>query len=177
MKMHIPVGATRRSYTGSKHFLRFAHLAHVASFGMLWAACSPAARAQNVTFTAMHEFSATPGSDGERPTAGLVQGTDGNFYGTSIGGFSGFGTVFQMTPGGVVTLLYPFTGAADGGAPKAALVQGTDGNFYGTTQSGGIRNGGVTYGTVFQISPTGIFTSLYKFTGGADGANPVAALV
>ena len=82
-----------------------------------------------------------------------------------------------MTPGGGVTLLYPFTGTARRRGSAASLVQGTDGNFYGTTQSGGIRNGGVTYGTVFQISPPGVFTSLYKFTGGADGANPVAALV
>ena len=75
---------------------------------------------------------------GKYPSAGLVQGIDGNFYGTTAGGGAsdGMGTVFKLTPGGVLTTLVEFTGTAGsnkGGYPIAGLVQGSDGNFYGTT--------------------------------------------
>lgn len=117
-------------------------------------------------FTVLQEFDV---SNGAFPTAGLVQGSDGRLYGTTtgggIGGNNGFGTVFAITRGGVLTTLYEFTGGADGSYPEAPLVQGTDGNFYGTSGS-----------TVFQITPSGTFTTLYTFTG-ADGAVPVSGLV
>ena len=83
------------------------------------------------------------------------------------------GTVFQISTNGTLTTLYSFTGGNDGARPFARLVQGSDGNFYGTTKYGGTNNSG----TVFQISASGVFTSLYSFTGGNDGANPEAALV
>jgi uncharacterized repeat protein (TIGR03803 family) len=86
------------------------------------------------------------GSDGAAP-GGLIQGSDGNFYGvTGQGGSSGNGTLFLITPAGVMTTLYSFTGI-DGSSPSS-LIEGTDGNFYGTTVSGGSSN----YGTVFQLS-------------------------
>jgi len=120
--------------------------------------------------------------DGANPYAGMVQGTDGNFYGTtSQGGAnpSPGGTVFKVTPGGMLTTLYSFcsqSGCTDGRQPMAGLVQATDGNFYGTTQFGGVNG----YGTVFQITPSGTLTTLYSFcsqSGCTDGRQPLAGLV
>lgn len=76
-------------------------------------------------------------TDGAGPLGGLIQATDGNFYGTtSNGGANGLGTVFKITPGGKLTTLYTFcsqSDCTDGGAPYAGLIQATDGNLYGTT--------------------------------------------
>jgi uncharacterized repeat protein (TIGR03803 family) len=111
--------------------------------------------------------------------AALVQGNDGNFYGTTAWGGStsrialGAGTIFRLSPDGTFTNLYTFTGINDGGFPYGRLVQGNDGNFYGTTYSGG-TNG---WDSVFRITPTGQFHSLYAFTGGSDGTYPYAGLV
>jgi uncharacterized repeat protein (TIGR03803 family) len=92
----------------------------------------------------------------------MVQGSDGNFYGTtSEGGIDapwGHGTLFKIGPSGAFTNLYFFTGTNDGANPND-LVQGSDGNFYGTTSGGGVNG----YGTVFKISSAGVFTSLYFF--------------
>jgi uncharacterized repeat protein (TIGR03803 family) len=99
------------------------------------------------TLTTLHGLAGYP-TDGSQPFAGLIQATDGNFYGTSQrGGTNNDGTVFKMDSGGTVTVLHSFAGD-DGMKPDAALVQGTDGNFYGTTQAGGTNN----RGTVFSIS-------------------------
>jgi uncharacterized repeat protein (TIGR03803 family) len=126
----------------------------------------------NGLFTRLYFF--TGGADGASPFAGLVQGTDGIFYGTTYyGGVFGYGTAFKITTNGVLTRLYSFTGGNDGASPEAALVQGSDGLLYGTTYHGG-TNG---YGGVFKITTNGAFTPLYAFTGGTDGANPVSALV
>ncbi|HWZ95957.1 MAG TPA: choice-of-anchor tandem repeat GloVer-containing protein [Opitutaceae bacterium] len=128
------------------------------------------------TTTTLYSFTGA-GTDGAGPLAGLVQGTDGNFYGTTeFGGSGGDGTVFKMTPAGTTTTLYSFTGAGtDGAFPLAGLVQGTDGNFYGTTEFGGSGNGN---GVVFETTPAGTTTTLYSFTGvGTDGATPKAGLV
>jgi len=115
-------------------------------------------------------------SDGAYPSAVLAQGADGNFYGTTENGGTngGAGTVFRITPAGVLTTLYSFSGGNDGAGPIPGLAQGTDGNFYGTTIDGG-SNGG--FGTVFEITAAGVFTSLYSFTGTSDGANPWGGLV
>jgi uncharacterized repeat protein (TIGR03803 family) len=126
----------------------------------------------NGTLTTLHSF--TGGADGGGPMGGLTQGSDGNFYGvTAGGGTNNAGIVYQITPTGVLTSLYSFTGGTDGANPVAGLTQGSDGNFYGTTYLGGMNNAG----TVFQITPAGALTSLYSFTGGADGASPRSVLV
>jgi uncharacterized repeat protein (TIGR03803 family) len=120
-------------------------------------------------------YSFTGSTDGSQPQAALIQATDGNFYGTTIGGgTSGQGTVFKVTPSGLESILYSFTGGADGGVPQAALIQGADGNFYGTTAAGGATG----QGTVFEITSTGVQTVLHSFAGGpADGSGPYAALI
>jgi len=102
----------------------------------------------------------------------VVQGSDGNFYGTTyLGGANGRGTVFKISPTGELTTLYSFcsqSSCADGTQPAAPLVQGSDGNFYGTTYFGGTHNAG----TIFKISPSGSFATVYNFSG-VDGAGPV----
>jgi len=80
---------------------------------------------------------------------------------------------FGAPPEVVLTTLYAFSGTDDGANPHAGLVQGGDGTLYGTTFYGG-TNG---KGTVFLISSNRAYTNLYSFSGGNDGANPVAALV
>jgi uncharacterized repeat protein (TIGR03803 family) len=120
--------------------------------------------------------------DGSYPQAGLVQGSDGYFYGTTGGGgTSQSGTVFKISTNGALTTLYSFSGN-DGAGPVAGLVQGSDGSFYGTTANGGTTNynaqmGADGYGTVFRITTNGMLTSLYSFTGTNDGGNPQAGLV
>jgi len=118
---------------------------------LLWAAAAMALPAPT-TFTSLHIFD---GTDGQNPYAGLVQGTNGKFYGTTyIGGANGYGTVFSFTAGGTLTTLHSFDGT-DGQNPYAGLVQGTNGKFYGTTYKGG-ANG---YGTVFSITAGGTLTA------------------
>jgi uncharacterized repeat protein (TIGR03803 family) len=122
-----------------------------------------------------------PALYGIEPYGGVVQGTDGNFYGTTSlngpdNGLSG-GTVFRITSTGAITNLHVFNSSdtngnpvdTDGNTPQAALGQGYDGNFYGVTSAGGDTNlssGG--YGTIFQISSSGTFTTLHRFNG-VDG--------
>ena len=114
--------------------------------------------------------------DGAIPVSGVIQGFDGNFYGTtSQGGNPGPGTVFQITPQGHVTILHSFSQTtSDGNTPEAGLIQGNDGNFYGTTDEGGT----VSQGTIFQITPQGTETILHNFGSVAnDGASSFAPLV
>jgi uncharacterized repeat protein (TIGR03803 family) len=121
--------------------------------------------------TVLYSFT---GTDGQNPWAGLVHGTDGNFYGTTTSGGTGnLGTVFKITPAGALTTLYSFTGGADGQNPYVALTQGADGNFYGTTVNGGAYGGG----TIFKFTAAGALTTLYAFTGGADGSESFGGLV
>lgn len=117
--------------------------------------------------------------DGAYPWAGLVQGSDGAFYGTAAyGGAYQWGTVFKITPDGAYTVLHAFD-HAEGRQPWSGLVQGSDGAFYGTTFYGGLND----TGTIFTITPDGTLTTLYSFTPlegepeiNADGANPFGNL-
>jgi uncharacterized repeat protein (TIGR03803 family) len=145
-------------------------------------ALSPAVRAQ--TLTTLQSFN---GTDGAFPNSALVkarhrvvQHTNGNFYGVApYGGANDDGTVYQLTPAGVLTTIYNFcslSGCADGAIPDGALALGSDGNLYGTTFLGGANNDG----SVFKITTSGALTTLYSFCSKAscaDGSNPFGALI
>jgi uncharacterized repeat protein (TIGR03803 family) len=128
-------------------------------------------------FTALHSF--TDSSDGASP-AGLTLGPNGNFYGTTAGdGSSTYGNVFEMTSNGALTNLYTFTNGTDSASPDAALTLGPDGNFYGTTfgnYSGDPYAGGINpWGTVFEVTSNGAFSTLVSFAG-TNGENSKASL-
>jgi uncharacterized repeat protein (TIGR03803 family) len=144
------------------------------------------------TLTTLYRFCAEMFCpDGQYPVGGLIQVTDGNFYGTTFigGGETGYGTVFRMTRTGVLTTLFAFTcpdgyACPDGAGPMATLLQASDGYLYGTTIYGGLDPGA---GTVFRLRPNGPkaksdFTSLHTFCQGensfcTDGAHPMSLLV
>ncbi len=130
----------------------------------------------NGAFNVVYSFKGS--NDGANSYAGLIQGTDGNIYGTTFyDGSNGFGTVFKVTPGGAFSSIFSFSGT-NGAYPQAPLVQGTDGSFYGTTQNGGLYTNqfGTGLGTVFRLAADGTFTSLFSFNG-TNGAYPRAGLV
>jgi uncharacterized repeat protein (TIGR03803 family) len=135
------------------------------------------------TLTTLYSFCSQSGCpDGQYPTAGLAQSTNGDFYGTTSGGGANgnYGTVFRITPSGTLTTLYSFcaqSGCTDGLQTYAGLVQATNGDFYGTTSEGGAN---ASNGTVFKITPNGDLTTLYSFcaqSGCTDGSYPYAGLI
>lgn len=143
---------------------------------LFWAVTAIASPAQDeqqaikpVTFTTLFNFDYTNGAG---PTGNLVQGTDGNLYGTTdVGGSNRDGTVFKITPAGTLTTLHNFDGT-DGSVIFAGLALGTDGNFYGTAEFGGTSTAcGPGCGTVFKITPGGIFNTLHDFDA-TDGNYP-----
>lgn len=129
------------------------------------------------TLTTISNFN---GSNGAYPQYSLLQGSDGSFYGTTLGGgpnpqcpslnVHSCGTIFKVSPGGSLTTLYSFSGP-DGQTPSAPLIQATDGNFYGTTSNGG-ANG---HGVVFRVTPEGTLTVLHSFTL-VDGGDPMGVI-
>jgi len=124
--------------------------------------------------TSLYSFDSTHGAN---PLGGLVQGANGNFYGTTQGGGrDGIGTIFGITPKGTLATLHSFD-ETDGAVPQAGLTLGSDGNFYGTTTDGGAYDGN---GTVFKITPKGALTTIYNFcpqTGCPDGGRSYTGLV
>jgi uncharacterized repeat protein (TIGR03803 family) len=125
--------------------------------------------------TILYSF-AGPTSDGENPYASLIQGSDGNLYGTTVnGGAYGYGTVFEFSPSsGTETVLYSFAGGNTDGANPYGLIEGTDGNFYGITNLGGASDAG----TIFEFSPsTGTETVVHSFGTGGDGVEPQSTLI
>jgi len=135
--------------------------------------------------TALHSFCSQPNcADGANPVTAPVQAADGNFYGAAYqAGTRNSGTLYKLTPSGSLTVLHTFA-ATDGSFP-VGLIEGSDGKFYGTAEAGGANQscdyfglGGC--GTVFSITSTGTFATLYNFCsqpGCADGAAPLAALL
>jgi uncharacterized repeat protein (TIGR03803 family) len=133
------------------------------------------------------------GTNGEFPASPLLAGRDGNLYGTTSHGGpayangppeNGRGTVFKITTNGVLRTLVSFNGS-NGALPYAGLVEGINGSLYGTTMLGGITEKDKrddvwmaqrTFGTIFRITPDGVFTSLFSFNG-TNGARPRGALV
>lgn len=126
--------------------------------------------------TTLYSFKGT--TDGANPLGALVQGSDGNFYGTTYAGgnSANSGTVFKITPGGSLTTIYSFSGP-DGANPQGDLVQSPwNHNFYGLTLAGGNSTGS---GTAFQISSSGSLSTIYDFcskTNCNDGSYPQAPL-
>ncbi len=130
------------------------------------------------TLTTLYSFQGIP--DGAVPLAGVVLDSEGNLYGTTsyggtIGGGSGCGTVFEVTPSGSEKMSYSITC----NPYYAGLIRDDEGNLYGTTGGGGTGAcfDGYGCGTVFKISEGGVETVLYSFTGGTDGVSPSAGLV
>lgn len=109
------------------------------------------------------------------PDSVLIFDAKGNIYGTTeFGGENNCGSVYKLTRSGKLTTLYSFACDGIGGPePNEGLVFDTQGNLYGTTYQGGFYGGG----NVFELTPSGEMTSVHDFTGGADGANPLAVLV
>jgi uncharacterized repeat protein (TIGR03803 family) len=147
--------------------------------------------------TVLHSFcSETNCADGSGPYAGLLQGEDGNLYGTTVFGGAnsysecviGCGTFFSITTSGTLKTIYSFcpqTNCPDGSNPYAGLVQATDGSFYGAADAG--ANPGCTSGygetgcgTLFKITPSGTLNTMYRFcsqTNCPDGGNPSTTLL
>lgn len=124
-------------------------------------------------FQLVHTFEGD--AEGEFPYAGLMQHSDGNFYGTTIsGGSFGDGILYQITPGGVFQKLHDFFGFFDGGNPEAGVTEGADGLLYGLTTEGGNSNGG----TLYQFDPaTSTLTIMHHFSTAVEGSAPVGDLL
>ncbi len=164
----------------NKHFFLIATLA-VAIFAAI--AVGPAyqpalnpvrAQTPEAAFKTLVNFDGTNGATPDLKP--LVQGTDGNLYGTApFGGANGNGTAFKMTPDGALTVLYNFCalpGCADGSGPAPGVVLGRDGDYYGLTTGGGAYG----FGTVFKITGAGALTTLHSFDL-TDGNYPNSFLV
>jgi uncharacterized repeat protein (TIGR03803 family) len=119
-------------------------------------------------------YSFEPAPTGNHPTSGLIQASDGNFYGAVADTFSdGNGSVYRISASGEYAILHAFGGQPDGGEPLGSLVEGPDGALYGTTTTGG---GGIPVGTVFRLTFDGQFTALFDYTGQATGWDTPVAL-
>ena len=117
------------------------------------------------TYTQLYSFCGKSCEGPALPLGALVQGTDGNFYGTTAeGGSNNTGTIYKITSAGALTIVDSVcdgSGCAEGSSPNGALVQGSNGNFYGVTEDGG----GGGHGEIFEVTPSGTATVLYSFCG------------
>jgi uncharacterized repeat protein (TIGR03803 family) len=130
------------------------------------------------TETVLYSFGSIPG-DGSSPLAGLVQASDGLFYGTTRrGGATNSGTIFRISALGVYEKLYAFGAAPDGLDPQGDLIEAADGYLYGTTVWGGPYQFSDGFeGTLYRISKAGAYSQLYTFGDAAsDGQWPFAGL-
>lgn len=124
------------------------------------------------TITTLWSFGSV--ADGQFPEGGLVQASDGNFYGTTAsGGTTGYGTVFRLTPGGIETVLWNFGTGSDGYTPKTTFAMGSDGNLYGTTSLGGTNGSG----TIIRVTLAGAETVVWNFASSAEGYLPAPNLI
>lgn len=131
------------------------------------------------TFTLLYSF--TGGNDGAHPKCEMVEGVDGNYYGTTLDGGgsagkkwcpgNGCGTMFKITPQGTLTTLHAFNGDPEPAHP-GTLIMGTDSNFYGTSFTGGTNHAG----TLYMVTPEGVVTVLHQFDY-TDGAMPEGSLI
>ena len=129
--------------------------------------------------TTLYDFCSLTGcADGWIVPEPLVQGPNGNLYGATFQGgtvdcYLGCGTIFEITPRGLLTTLHTFcisgSSCSDGETPETPLVLGSDGNFYGGANASAPTNNG----TLFVVTPTGKFTTLHQLRGTSDGNNPI----
>jgi len=189
-----PYGGLVRDRAGTLYGT--ANLGGAFGYGAVFQLARPKTRGGVWTETVLYSF--TGGSDGAGPYAGLVFDQRSRLYGaTTIGGNpscggGGCGSVFQLTPpattGGTWSLetLYSFTGGADGAQPDGDLILDNKGRLYGTASTGGPLNSTCSgyCGAVFQLTPppnssngSWTQTTLHGFTGGGDGAAPVAGVL
>lgn len=154
---------------------------HSTIYAILIGACACVGNiAHAQTFTTLYNFCVGKCRYGTEPNDGLVQGTDGNLYGTTyLGGSTGDGTVFKITPAGMLTRLRSFCrldGCADGFLSRSGLLLVKNGDWYGVTAAGGATEYG---GTVFKITSSGRLTTLYSFcvqSGCPDGEDSSALM-
>ncbi len=132
--------------------------------------------------TVLHSFAGQP--DGSTPGEALIEGLDGNLYGTTeFGGTDNFGAIFRISTGGTEAITYSFSHNVDGSSNRQGpngVLESAKGNFFGTTTAGGKYGAGM----VFEVSPTGVMTVLHSFgapgsggTATTDGTDPEAPLV
>ncbi len=124
------------------------------------------------TETVLYSFKGGP--DGSNPSSGLIK-VGGALYGTTAGGGypANKGTIFKVTLNGTETVLHSFFGGQDGSSPQFGSLLMVNKVLYGTTSTGGTNN----LGTVYSITPSGVYAVVYSFRGGSDGANPEAGLI
>lgn len=138
------------------------------------------------TFTRLHDFVIDSNKDPRKPYTGLVEGPDGNLYGTTLEGGDGQrGTVYRISPTGTFSVIHHFRGGRDDGStPEGQLIVGADDKLYGTTMLGGSND----RGTIYRISTSGQYEQLYSFPAlrnfndiglatNSTGANPRAGLM
>jgi uncharacterized repeat protein (TIGR03803 family) len=136
--------------------------------------CGTIYRLISTVYTVIHTFDGTHGCG----PAGLVLGTDGSFYGTTTsGGTAKGGVVFKLTyVAGKTNVFTVLTNLASTyGPPVGSLVEGNDGNYYGVTA--GLQATGKAFGSVFQVTPAGVLTTLHALNGSSDGGYPAAGLI
>jgi uncharacterized repeat protein (TIGR03803 family) len=120
----------------------------------------------NGLVTVLHNFAG--GSDGAVPYASVIQGSDGNIYGTTFGNSSTASTVFRYTTAGSFSTIFQFN-ATQGQSVTAPLIQGTDGDLYGTASQGGANS----CGSIFKLTTSGSLLLNYSFPCGAGGSAPI----
>ena len=148
--------------------------AHFVSLCICILVCVTAASSQAQTFTDLTDFN----PNAWIPTYSLLQGTDGNLYGTTNRNAGSLGgALFKFTSHGTLEIIYTFckeTGCTDGSTPSGALVEAPNGLLYSTTSGGGAFN----IGTAFSITAGGTLTTIYSFGSQQnDGVNPYSGLV
>lgn len=142
---------------------------HFCTFALALLSLAQATRLPAQTLTTLASFN---GQNGDTPQyASLAKGSDGNFYGVTYqGGANNLGTIFKVTPSGVLTTIYNFASSnLWSSQPTSTLLLANDGNFYGTTMDGGVCDCGI----LFRVTPGGAMTVVYEFatTNGAFDSN------
>jgi uncharacterized repeat protein (TIGR03803 family) len=140
--------------------------------GQIYKLSNPtSSRSNQRIFSALVELSASTGEGLAEP---MTLAADGNFYGSmASSGQNNYGTIFRLTPAGVLTVLDSLPGAVGGYSVSSPLVLGPDGALYGTTQAGGTYGGGA----IFRLGVDGSLNSLISFDGATTGSKPNGTIV